>query len=60
MHQHPRDYAIRPRSAERDLSRLRIRNLEIQRFALLAVAGLLVAVAGLLAFALTGVLVLGA
>lgn len=53
MHQQPRDYAIRPGSAERDLSRLRIRNLEIQRFALLAIAGLL-------AFALTGVLVLGA
>ncbi|SOC46272.1 hypothetical protein SAMN05892877_12184 [Rhizobium subbaraonis] len=40
MNQQPRDYAIRPRSAERDLSRLRIRNLEIQRNVILAVAGL--------------------
>jgi hypothetical protein len=53
MHQQPRDYATRPRSAARDLLRLRIRDLENQRFALLAIAGLL-------AFALTGVLVLGA
>ncbi|NVP57893.1 hypothetical protein [Mycoplana rhizolycopersici] len=53
MHRQPRDYATRPRSAQRDLLRMRIRDLEIQRFALLTVAGLL-------GFAMTGILVLGA
>jgi hypothetical protein len=53
MHQQPRDFAIRPHSAEKALLRLRIKDLEVQRFALLAIVGLL-------AFALTGVLVLGA
>ena len=36
----PRDFPIRPRAAARDLARVRIRQLELQRLVLLAVAGL--------------------
>lgn len=37
----PRDFPIRPRAAARDLARGRIRQLEMQRLALLVVAGVL-------------------